>query len=321
MRPFLRLFRLSVVLTLLGGSVALEAALSPAASASASAPAAARVGWVRCAHLSPNTPAVDVYMYAFGSDSSPIVLKHVSYGNVSDYMAVTAGQYTVAMRQGAPASTAPVLSTSFMVNAGDSYTVAGVGPASGLKLQVLKDDLIAPAGKTLVRVIQASLKDHLVTVSYGSDVLASDLAFGSATKYSALAPGMGTVKFTAPSGATSMPVTLAADTVHTIVVLDGSSGLKVDKLTDAAGSKTMPMGGAATGFGGMARSMGPDSALWLLTLAGGSLLALAGFAGLRRSRNVRAGAQECPTCGPRRNAGPVRLRPPAGGGETMPTRG
>jgi len=291
-RPFLRFFRRSALLTLLGGSLALFAALCPAASASTSAPAA-QVGWVRCAHLSPNTPAVDVYMYPFGNDSNPTVLKHVSYGNVSDYMAVTAGQYTVAMRQaGAPASSAPVLSTSFSVTAGDSYTVAGVGPASGLKLQVLKDDLSAPMGKTLVRVIQASLKDHLVTVSYGSDVLANQLAFGSATNYVALSPGSGTVTFTSASGDISMPVTLSADTVHTIVVLDGSSGLKVDNLTDAAGSKTMPMGGAATGFGGMARSTGHGSAPWLLTLAGGLLLALAGFVGLRRSRYGRAGAHQ-----------------------------
>ena len=293
MRPFFRFFRLPALLTLLGGALAIFAAISPAASASTSAAAATQVGWVRCAHLSPNTPAVDVYMYPFGNDSNPTVLKHVSYGNVSDYMAIAPGQYTVAMRQaGAPVSSPPVLSTSFTVNAGDSYTVAGVGPASGLKLQVLKDDLTAPAGKTLVRVIQASLKDHLVTVSYGSDVLANELAFGSATTYSAITPGMGTVKFSASNGGASTPVTLAADTVHTIVVLDGSAGLKVDNLTDAAGSKTMPMGGAATGFGGMARSTGSGSAPWLITLAGGSLMALVGFAGLRRSRSVRAGAHQ-----------------------------
>ena len=60
----------------------------------------------------------------------------------------------------------------------------------------------------------------------------------------------------------------------------------------AAGSKTMPMGGAATGFGGMGRGTGPDSAPWLLTLAGRSLLALLGVAGLRRSRVARAGAHQ-----------------------------
>jgi hypothetical protein len=177
------------------------------------------------------------------------------------------------------------------VSPGKSYTVAGVGPASGLKLQVLNDDLSAPAGKTLVRVIQASLKEHQVTVSYGSDVLASKLPFGSSTAYTALAPGTGTVKLAAASGSTALPVTLAADTVHTIVVLDGANGLKVDALTDAAGSKVMPAGAAATGFGGMAAPVGgTDPAPWLLMIVGGALLALAGFAGQRRSRKVHVGA-------------------------------
>ena len=52
------------------------------------------------------------------------------------------------------------------------------------------------------------------------------------------------------------------------------------------------MGGAATGFGGMARGTGPDSAPWLFTVAAGSLLALVGFAGLRRFRVARAGAHQ-----------------------------
>jgi hypothetical protein len=292
MRPICRFFRLAAALTLVGGSLALFAALAPAASAAPSAPAATQVGWVRCAHLSPNTPAVDVYMYPFGNDSSPIVLRHVSYGNVSDYRAITAGQYTVAMRAaGAPASTAPVLSTSFWVSPGKSYTVAGVGPASGLKLQVFNDELSAPAGKSLVRVIQASLKEHQVTVSYGSDVLATKLPFGSSTAYTALAPGSGAVQLEAPSGSSALPVTLAADTVHTIVVLDGASGLKVDDLTDAAGSKVLPAGGAGTGFGGMAAPVGgTDPAPWLLIIVGGALLALAGFAGQRRFRKVDVGA-------------------------------
>ena len=75
--------------------------------------------------------------------------------------------------------------------------MAGVGPA-GLKLQVFNDELSAPAGKALVRVVQASLKEHQVTVSYGSDVLASKLPFGSSTAYTALTPGTGTVKLRPP---------------------------------------------------------------------------------------------------------------------------
>src|ERR1700728_4632935 len=61
-------------------------------------------GWIRLAHLSPNAPAVDVYLYAIGNSKAMIVLHHVSYGTVSPYETVAAGDYTVAMRAaGAPA--------------------------------------------------------------------------------------------------------------------------------------------------------------------------------------------------------------------------
>ncbi len=292
MRPLFRLLRYSAAMTLLGGLVALVTAAAPAASASAltTGSASASVGWVRCAHLSPNTPAVDVYMYAFGTTANPTILRHVSYGNVSDYMAVKPGQYTVAMRAaGAPSSSNPVLSSSFSISAGKSYTIAGVGPANGLRLQAFADQLTAPDGKSLVRVIQASLKEHNVTVSYGSDVLASNLKFDSSTDYQAIDAGSGTVKLSSSGSDTSAPVELAADTVHTIVVLDGSDGLKVDNLTDAAGSQVAPAGAAQTGFGGTAPK--PASpAPWLLTMAAGALLALAGFGSLRLSRSGRSGA-------------------------------
>jgi len=146
--------------------------------------------------------------------------------------------------------------------------------------------MMPPMGKALVRVIQASLRDDAVTVSYGPDVLAQQLAFGSATPYMAVSPGVQTVLFSASAGNAAMPVKLAADTVHTIVVLDGSSGLKVDALTDAVGSNMMPMGGADTGFGGTAPRPPADPTPWLLTIAAGSLLAAAGLVGLRRPRRV-----------------------------------
>jgi hypothetical protein len=97
-----------------------------------------------------------------------------------------------------------------------------------------------------------------------------------------------TVQFTASGAHTAMPVQLAADTVHTIVVLDDPSGLKVDALMDAAGSQIMPKGGTSTGLGGMASIPAADPAPWLLTTAAGALLTAAGFAGLRRSRRAAA---------------------------------
>jgi len=280
------LARLAAVTGLLAGTAALVAATSPAASA---APAALQDAWVRIAHLSPKAPAMDIYMYPFGEPGQQIVLRDVSYGDVSAYMAVSPGQYSVAMRGfGAPASSPPALITSFMVSARTPYTVAALGPDPGLRVEVLKDRMATPAGKALVRVLQASLKEHQVTVSYGPDVLARQLAFGSATSYAAVSPGAQTVQFTATGEHAAMPVKLAADSVHTIVVLDDSSGLKVDALLDAAGSQVMPKGGADTGFGGTAPLLPGNPAPWLLTITAGALLAWAGFAGLLRSRRPGA---------------------------------
>lgn len=280
LRAILALF--TMVAALLGYAASAAAPADAAATASAT-------GWVRCANLSPGNPAVDIYLLAFGNSGHPTVLRHVSYGEVSSYMAVGAGQYTVAIRPvGASASSPPVVSTNFMVSAGANYTVASLGPASARRIEVLRDQMAAPKGSALIRVIQASLKQDQVTVSYGSDVLAQQLAFGAVTSYMGVQPGTQTVKFTASDEQASMSVTLAAGSVHTIVVLDGASGLKVDNLTDAAGSSSAPTGGAATGFGGMAPRPAPGSAPWLAALAGGLLLMLFGVLGLRRSRRTAA---------------------------------
>ena len=275
-----RLARLATITTLLGGAAALMAAASPAASA---APAAGPDGWIRIAHLSPQAPAMDMYLYPFGNPGRPLVLKDVAYGAVSAYMAVSPGQYTVAMRGfGAPASSKPALTTSFRVTAGAAYTLAALGPDPGLRTEVLKDQMTAPAGKAVVRVLQASLQQHRVTVSYGPDVLARQLAFGDATSYRAVSPGARTVRFTAPGQHAAMPVTLSADSVHTIVVLDDSSGLKVDAVTDAAGSRVMPKGAISAGFGGTAPRPPASPAPWLVMIAAGALLTAAGLARLRR---------------------------------------
>jgi Domain of unknown function (DUF4397) len=284
--------RLRRILALFTMVAALLGYVASVAAPTASA-AAAATGWVRCANLSPGNPAVDIYLLAFGNSGHPTVLRHVTYGDVSSYMAVSAGQYSVAMRPvGAPASSPPVVSTNFMVSAGTNYTVASLGPAAARRIEVLRDQMAAPKGAASIRVIQASLKQDQVTVSYGGVVLAQGLAFGAVTSYMSVRPGTQSVTFSA-SGAsgqeTSMPVALTAGSVHTIVVLDsasGSSGLKVDSLTDAAGSADAPMGGAATGFGGMAPRPAPGSAPWLATLVAGLLLMAVGVLGLRRSRRT-----------------------------------
>jgi len=261
----------------------------PAATAYASS-ATTGTGWIRLAHLSPNTPAVDVYLYSFGNSNAMIVLHHVAYGTVSPYESVPAGDYSVAMRAaGASATSQPVLSTSVTIAAGHAYTVAGMGPESGLRLQVLEDQLTTAPGQAEVRVIQASLKQQVVTVTLGSTVLASGLKFASVSDYQPVSPGTQSVTVSSSGGDTHSSVTLAAGTVHTLVVLDGASGLEVVNLEDASGSGKPPLGGVSTGFGGTAPH-GPGSPVpWLVAIGAGSLLALTGGLRLRRDRQLNTG--------------------------------
>jgi len=262
----------------------------PAATAAFASSATTGTGWIRLAHLSPNTPAVDVYLYSFDDSNAMIVLHHVAYGTVSPYESVKAGDYSVAMRgAGASPTSQPVLSTSVTIAAGHAYTVAGMGPESGLRLQVMDDDLTTPSGQALVRVIQASLKDQTVKVSLGSTVLASALKFATVSPYQPVSPGSLTVAVSASSGDASQSVTLAAGTVHTLVVLDGASGLEVVSLEDASGSGQPPLGGVSTGFGGTAPH-GPGSPVpWLAVIGAGALLAAGGSLTLRRRHRVAAG--------------------------------
>ena len=135
-----------------------------------------------------------------------------------------------------------------------------------------------------MRIIQASLKQSVVSVSWGGDMLNGSLKFGSVSSYQTVSPGTATLTVSGGGDKATASVPLAAGTVHTLVVLDGPKGLQIDNLLDAAGSGIDPAGGAATGFGGMA-PRAPSSPLpWLAAIGAGLLLAVAGGLRLRPRR-------------------------------------
>lgn len=224
-------------------------------------PATAASGWVRLAHLSPDTPSVDVYLYSFGEPEAEIVLEHVGYGAVSPYQRLEAGRYTVAMRgEGADPDSPPVISTNVDVAAGRAYTVAGMGRTASLTIQVLEDSLSAPSGKASIRVIQASLQAPTVDVATDAGSLADELRFPDVTPYTAVDPGVTTVRVTGGSTSASLRVDLKPASTHTLVVVDRQpSGLELLDLTDAAGPGMTPTGGVNTGLGGMAGATSSSS--------------------------------------------------------------
>jgi hypothetical protein len=257
---------------------ALSAAAALAVVTTAAVPAqAAAVGYVRLAHLSPDTPAVDVYLAAVDG-SSPKKFPAVGYGVVSQYLPLSEGTYAVAMRgAGAAESTPPVLSTQVTVASGGAYTVAGVGRNAELGLKVIGDDLGLPsAGKAKVRVVQASVKAPVIDVSTSSGtVIASGAAFATTTPYQEVNPGAWKLKLQ-PQGsaaATEVAADCAAGGVYSVLVLDGKDGgLTVEVRTDAKGGAVVPAGGVDTGAGGTAHNrtllMSVQVALAVLVVAG-----------------------------------------------------
>jgi len=274
-----RLSRLAAALAIAAGLTGLVA---PAASAT-SMPS--MDGWIRLAQLSPGTPAVDVYLYSFSHPHAKVVLHHVAYGTVSSYMRVHAGDYTVAIRRaGASPGSAPVLSTTVNVAADSAYTVAGMGAPNAVKLVVLPDRLMAPKGKILIRVIQASLRPRMVTVTAGEHVLANNLAFGRLTSYHAANPGRWAFRAVGGGVQTSRMIKLVPNCIHTIVILDKRARLKINDLLDTAGSMAMPTGGVDTGLGGTAPNPASEATPWLAMASAGGLLALGGGIAMRRTR-------------------------------------
>ena len=157
-----------------------------AAPMAAAAPAGASPSYVRLAHLSPDTPQVDVYVDSAADPARSFVVPGVGYGVVSDYRPMPADTYVISMRAaGAPADSPPVISATVQAQPGAAYTIAGTGRSAELGLSVLNDKLdMPPAGKASVRVINAALSVPVADVGpVDGRVWAQDVKFGTGTSY------------------------------------------------------------------------------------------------------------------------------------------
>ncbi len=111
---------------------------------------------VRVAHLSPNTPAVDIWLDGKVVDS----LKNVTFKAVSPYLKIPVGKHDIAVYV-AGTTTNPAIEVKGLDLENKSYTVGAIGLLSGTGAQALTakvyvDDLTSNAAKARVRVIHAS---------------------------------------------------------------------------------------------------------------------------------------------------------------------
>jgi hypothetical protein len=250
--------------------------------------------YLRLAHLSPDTPNVDVYVASVSDPARSFVVPGVGYGAVSPYQPLPSGSYVISMRGAGAAPDSPaVISTSVDARPGGAYTVAGVGMSAELGLAVLSDKLETPAaGKASVRVINGAASAPAVDVGPANGpTWAGPVKFGTDTPYVDVPLGTWNLKVTSPDGGPELttPCQLDANSTYTVLLVDRGGALKAELLTDSAGSAVVPSGGVNAGFGGMADRVGVDPAalagVLIMVVAAGLVLAV----WQRRARNSARG--------------------------------
>jgi hypothetical protein len=263
-----------------GACLALGVLGIPAAAASGDR------GMLRVAHLSPDSPAVDVAVVPLSAadgtavEPGPDLDTDLRYGDVSAFSELPAGHYAVSIRAAGAGPTAPpALSTRVELPAAGARTVAITGRFADLGLAVLSDDLSSPPPDAArVRVVAGAAGAEAVDVSMtGGPVLAGGLPFGSAGDPVVAPAGHAVLRVDgAPVAAALLPVELAAGSVVTLLVLDRpDGGLTLQAVLDAAGPALVPSGGVDAGGGGTAGTA-PLATLACLAAGAGTALACRG---------------------------------------------
>jgi hypothetical protein len=245
---FKRVMSLAIVMGLLLSAFAFAFAPSDAS-------AQAATGKVRVAHLSPDAPAVDVYV------DGNRALSNVPFKAISNYLDVPAGSRRFEVRPaGAAATSAPVINATATVEAGKAYTVGAVGLLANIRANVWADDLsAAPSGQSKVRVYHASPDAPAVDVApKGAAPVVSNLAFPNASGYLNLPAGTYDLEVRA-AGTTTVALALngtaiPANKVVSVFAADRLANIGVVlSVVDpiAQGGGTTPVAPPASGFGGL----------------------------------------------------------------------
>lgn len=288
--------------------VVLVAGLASPAAAADPEPVSFRIG-----HFSPGTPAMDLYLTGFDGKSN-LVLRTLAYGEVSQYMRLTPGVYTITLRAAGSAPDAPAaLVGSADLLAGKAYTFAAFGNPGSVEQRLLVDDLTPPpAGKARVRLIQAATDAAKVNVRVvDGPILISDALFAQSTGYAPVPAGAWRVQVSA-AGTNIADVVRRLDlqpgTVNSLIVLRGASAREIalNRVVDANGAAPAqpigptpdqpkaavaavpaapdtPVGGVNTGGGGTAPKPSDNAPIGALLAGVLAVVVIAGgFRVLRR---------------------------------------
>ncbi len=195
---------------------------------------------VRVAHLSPNTPNVDVWL-----DGAVVpALTNVPFKTVSGYLKIPVGPHSIAV-YATGTTTNPAINVPSLTLEKKNYTVGAIGLLNGTGAQALKanvyvDDLTSNTTKARVRVVHASPDAPNVDVAVqGGAVVVTNLAYPSATAtYLELAAGAYPLEIRATGSAAAVlkftTPALEAGKVYTVFAVDVVAKLGVVAVADAA---------------------------------------------------------------------------------------
>lgn len=168
---------------------------------------------VRVAHLSPDAPAVDVFV------NGTRAVAGAAFQDVTGYLPVPAG--SVNIRVTPAGTTSPVvIDATVSLNNGGNYTVAATGYLASIQPIVLEDDR-GTTGQAKVRFVHASPDAPAVDIAVtGGPVIFANVPFRQATAYPQVAPSTYDLE-ARPAGSTAVAlevpgVTLRPGTNYTI---------------------------------------------------------------------------------------------------------
>jgi LPXTG-motif cell wall-anchored protein len=214
-------------------------------SAAAAQPSQSRL---RVVHAAPDAAAVDVF------HNGALVSGNWTFGKISDYLAVPAGQGQLAISPAGEGVDSAIISLAVTLDANQAYTVAAVG-LENVTAQLYTDDVSSVASdKVRVRVI------HAVPDAPAADVevvdgptLIQNLAFPNASTYIEVAPGTYDLQVVALGDTNAflqLPGTkLDGGNIYDVVAvgrlanINVSVGVYAPSASDASDTQTLPSTG------------------------------------------------------------------------------
>jgi hypothetical protein len=222
--------------------------------------AQAETAQVRVIHAAPDTPGVDVFV------DGEVVLSNISFPTVSAYLALPAGDHTVAIAPTGEAVEQALLTQDVTVAAGSAYTVAAIGLAD-VSFAVFEDDLSPVAeGQARARFIHTSPDAPAVDIEVvDGPTLFQNVGFGEAGAYQDVQAGSYDLRAVA-SGDNTVVVqlpgtTLEAGTIYDVIAVGRLANIQVEVATFTPQAPTAVAGDTGTDDNAAPSSVMPETGL------------------------------------------------------------